>query len=146
MKNITCREKLKREIPENIDDAFYGGCYGCPHIYEYAKRPIWCKFNGSYENCTKCWDRPVGDKGMNYEDINVETQEVIVRVEEHLCKELKIQVPRNLSSDEAMEKAEEIVKSMIDDELLVLTADDWNGIRLCETETEDGSVTEWHDL
>jgi hypothetical protein len=59
-KRITCREKLKREEPELIDDTFCGGCAGCPHIYNYLPPPIYC-LGPHAENCTKCWDRRIDD-------------------------------------------------------------------------------------
>ena len=54
---MTCREKLKMEHPEGLDNEFRGGCNGCPHTYGYAKDPEWCAMNR--ETCTKCWDREV---------------------------------------------------------------------------------------
>ena len=52
---MTCREKLKMEHPEGLDNEWRGGCNGCPHTYGYAKDPEWCAMNR--ETCTRCWDR-----------------------------------------------------------------------------------------
>lgn len=54
---MTCREKLAMEHPEEIDIQCYGGCYACPTLHEYARKPEWCKPGD--ETCTKCWDREV---------------------------------------------------------------------------------------
>lgn len=54
---MTCREKLKIEHPEAIDDDYVGGCDGCPHEYGYESRPSWCVV--SHERCTECWDRDI---------------------------------------------------------------------------------------
>ena len=60
---MTCREKLKLEHPDMIDEEMLGGCQGCPHDYGYAPAP-----DGKCGDCAGCWDRevlegPIGDKG-----------------------------------------------------------------------------------
>lgn len=52
---MTCREKLKIEHPECIDEEYSGGCEGCPHNYGYLPKPDRC----GETTCTKCWDREV---------------------------------------------------------------------------------------
>lgn len=36
---MTCREKLKMEHPELVDERFCGGCYWCPTHYGYLPMP-----------------------------------------------------------------------------------------------------------
>ena len=55
----TCRERLAREHPVDVQDKFIGGCIGCPSVYGYASDPSWCEIGNRVANCTKCWDRPV---------------------------------------------------------------------------------------
>lgn len=52
---MTCREKLKIEHPEYIDEEYAGGCKGCPHNYGYLPAPDRC----GKTNCTECWDRVI---------------------------------------------------------------------------------------
>ena len=59
---MTCREKLKIEHPECIDESICcGGCHGCPHHYGYLDRPSYC--NDQYipveGGCTRCWGREI---------------------------------------------------------------------------------------
>ena len=55
---MTCREKLKMEHPEFVDEHFYGGCYRCPTHYGYLPKPtIGC----GLISCEKCWDREIPD-------------------------------------------------------------------------------------
>lgn len=61
---MTCREKLKIEHPECVDESICcGGCSGCPHHYGYLDRPRYC--NDRYipveEGCTRCWDREISE-------------------------------------------------------------------------------------
>ena len=74
-------------------------------------------------------------------------KKVKVYVEEHLCREIEIEVPDNMSVDERMEYAEEIVKQMYREEEIVLDANDFTGTTLCSvTDEETGNATDWHDL
>jgi hypothetical protein len=54
-KKMTCREKLQKEHPEKINDAYHAGCSGCPHKYGYAKKPDDCNLR----SCEECWDREI---------------------------------------------------------------------------------------
>jgi hypothetical protein len=55
---MTCREKLKLEHPTCVDDRNCGGCYGCPHDYDYAPAP-----DGKCgSSCAECWDREVQEE------------------------------------------------------------------------------------
>lgn len=60
---MTCREKMKKERPENIDSKFYGGCGSCPVRY-YPSARKYCEEYKRCPNepiCTACWDQPVPD-------------------------------------------------------------------------------------
>ena len=58
---MTCREKLKLEHPDKIDKSCMGGCYGCPHHYDYLPKPANCGASNPEEfpYCAKCWDREI---------------------------------------------------------------------------------------
>lgn len=59
---MTCREKLAMEHPEDVDDYFDGGCFGCPSSYKYMNDPEWCK-HSDLTRCGECWDREIpGEK------------------------------------------------------------------------------------
>ena len=65
---MTCREKLKSEHPEFVNDIYYGGCMHCPKTYKYLERPDYCPLNGSYRDrvdfnnaCAICWDREIDE-------------------------------------------------------------------------------------
>lgn len=61
----TCRERLKREYPELINEKWAGGCLNCPDHYGYAPEPKECHAISSWTSdgfdCGKCWDRPVAE-------------------------------------------------------------------------------------
>ena len=61
---MTCREKLKIEHPECIDESIFCGCSGCPHHYGYLDRPSYCTdqyipYIPVQERCTTCWHREI---------------------------------------------------------------------------------------
>ena len=58
---MTCREKLKIEHPECIDESICCGCSGCPHHYGYLDRPSYCGDANIpvEEGCTRCWGREI---------------------------------------------------------------------------------------
>ena len=58
---MTCREKLKIEHPECIDESICCGCSGCPHHYGYLDRPSYCTYQyiPVEVRCTRCWDREI---------------------------------------------------------------------------------------
>ena len=64
----TCRERLKKEHPANVNIACIGGCSGCPSTYGYAPKPAYCLLGKEDDMlkvraaCEKCWDRPVEEK------------------------------------------------------------------------------------
>lgn len=56
-------------------------------------------------------------------------KKVKVFVEEHLCRCIEVEIPEGME-EYAMEFAERKVKRMVDNEEIILTADDYNGVRL----------------
>ena len=72
--------------------------------------------------------------------------QVKVTVEEHLVKDVLVDVPDNITDAyERMDYAENWVKQSIKEEKTVLTADDWNGVRLFSVEdVMTGDVSDWH--
>lgn len=69
---MTCREKLKIEHPELVDDDRCGGCYGCPDHYGYAEKPDNSICDPSEEECRACWDREVESYKYHYSRCNDE--------------------------------------------------------------------------
>lgn len=53
---MTFREKLAQEHLEEVNEEYFGGCYGCPENYGYEKK-FDCATAGV--NCTECWDREI---------------------------------------------------------------------------------------
>lgn len=56
---MTCREKLKMEHPDKLDNGCRGNCLGCPDEYGYLDIPIYCRCDDA--TCTRCWDREIPD-------------------------------------------------------------------------------------
>jgi hypothetical protein len=56
---MTCREKLKREHPNEINERYSGGCTKCPADYCYLDDPSYCDHGVTNAICTKCWDREI---------------------------------------------------------------------------------------
>ena len=72
---------------------------------------------------------------------------VEVSVEETLCKTIKVEVDASFDRDTRMELAEDMVKTQYKNGDIVLTADDYNGVTLCEVhDVETDSYTDWHNL
>ncbi|MEJ8738293.1 DpnD/PcfM family protein [Erysipelotrichaceae bacterium HCN-30851] len=72
---------------------------------------------------------------------------VIVRIEEHLVKEIEVECPDSMNVDERMEYAENKITEAYRKEEIVLTAEDYNGITLREVEdVETGFSTEWKEI
>lgn len=94
---MTCREKLAMEHPEEICEDYTGGCYGCPHHYQYMERPEQCSFGGSGKVCTDCWDREIpvtsnfADSVTQAGKIAKEAEENIQRMAEAV-KEMSVEV------------------------------------------------------
>lgn len=70
---------------------------------------------------------------------------VIVAIEEHLVKEVEVEIDSD-SIDERMQIAEEKVRAMVKNSEIVLTADDYSGTRLFYVEdVESGIGTNWKE-
>jgi hypothetical protein len=61
-KPLSCRDRLKKEHPENINLEFFGGCLSCPDEYGYiSEDKVRCDGllrRPCQETCTACWDQP----------------------------------------------------------------------------------------
>lgn len=57
---MKCRDKLALEHPDYIVPKYLGGCYLCPHDYDYLPKPDYC--TEDEPSCTKCWDREIPTK------------------------------------------------------------------------------------
>lgn len=74
-------------------------------------------------------------------------KKVKVYIEETLCREIEIEVDENLSVDDRMELAEEMVTEMYRNEEIVLTSDDYNGLtQICVEDVETQTVTGWFNI
>lgn len=111
---MTCREKLKLECPNDIDDSWAGGCRGCPHHHGYLAKPADC-CNGVYGTdhiCNACWDREIpGTEPLTYEhatepigkvtDINENENGVTVTIEKEknmATKKTKAELEKELET------------------------------------------------
>lgn len=54
---MTCREKLEKEHPEDINEDYMGGCLKCPHNYGYL--PEISIFECERIDCRDCWNREI---------------------------------------------------------------------------------------
>ena len=98
-------------------------------------------------NCVyfnECGDNTRTEKCEGRKENN-QKRKVKVHVEEHLCRCIEVEIPDNVFDIDAMDFAERKVKEMVDNEEIVLTADDYNGVRLYCVEDEDGKATDWHE-
>ena len=74
---MTCREKLKMEHPEYINEIWAGGCFRCPSDYEYLPKPEYCPDPGSgWDACERCWDREIPEKTCVDEYIEKEAEKI----------------------------------------------------------------------
>ncbi len=74
-------------------------------------------------------------------------KKVKVWIEEHLCKEVEVEVPDTMNVDERMEYAEKYVWNAYYKGEIVLDANDFTGTTLCSVmDEETGKGTDWHDL
>ena len=70
---------------------------------------------------------------------------VIVAIEEHLVKEVEVEVDSN-DIDERIQIAEERIRAMVKNSKIVLTADDYSGTRLFYVQdVESGIGTNWKE-
>ena len=73
-------------------------------------------------------------------------KKVKVYIEEHLCKEVEIEVPDNLNVDERIELAEEKAREMYRNEEIILTSDDYTTTLVCAFDMETDISTEWNEI
>lgn len=66
---MTCREKLKIEHPEYVNDVYAGGCKCCPYCYGYMGKPNYCEDFGDEIFCRNCWNREIpGTENIHIKD------------------------------------------------------------------------------
>ena len=73
-------------------------------------------------------------------------KKVKVYVEEHLCREIEIEVPDNMNVNERMEYAEQKAIEMYKNQEIVLTADDYTTTEICACDVETTTYTEWNEI
>ena len=74
-------------------------------------------------------------------------KKVKIWIEEHLCREIEVEVPDDMNVDDRMEYAENIAREQYKCGEIVLDADDFTGTTLCSVmDEETGNATDWHDL
>lgn len=56
---MTCREKMKVENPDYVNDKWCGGVCGCPSSQNWLPDPVDCCKGSDDEICRKCWDREI---------------------------------------------------------------------------------------
>ena len=71
---------------------------------------------------------------------------VKVAIEEHLCKEVEIEVPDSVVASDDVEAVLKKAIEMYENEEIVLTADDFNGIRLIAITDDTVTNTEWDEF
>ena len=108
---MTCRERLKLEHPEKINDKLLGGCEGCPHDYGYLDKPKTCG-----RSCDKCWDREIPeDKGI----ISQPIKDAMAKLGEECVKQSKeLDKAHESWSHELPEKFKPDVEEIPSDEVL----------------------------
>lgn len=70
---MTCREKLKMEHPEKVNNEAYGGCEKCPHHYGYLEKPEDC----AKLACDACWDREIPGTEPTPEEPKIDIHKII---------------------------------------------------------------------
>ena len=58
---MTLREKMAEVKPDEIDEMWIGGVFGCPFEYDFLGVKKECPYpelKVCDENCEKCWNRP----------------------------------------------------------------------------------------
>lgn len=59
---MTCREKLKIEHPDFVNERFKAGCRRCPHTYGYLSKPERCNIGDPDFGCIDCWNREIPEQ------------------------------------------------------------------------------------
>ena len=103
---MTCREKLKKEHPEDVDEKWGGGCYGCPDADTrryIATNQTACLGNrvtrSGQETCRKCWDTEIPDTEPTTQEPETTPSESIEPTEQ------KSSIPRMRDLECLMHKA-----------------------------------------
>ena len=74
---MTCREKLKTEHPEYINEIWAGGCFRCPSDYKYLPKPEYCPDPDSdYDACERCWNREIPEKARIDEYVEEKSEKI----------------------------------------------------------------------
>lgn len=71
---MTYREWLAENHPDDVDDGYQGGCYGCPHEHFIdATRPEYCRHSNltGNERCGRCWNREIPGTENNEKEENM---------------------------------------------------------------------------
>ena len=57
---MTLRDKVKEVEPDDVDDDYIGGVYGCPYEYDYLEERYskYCKLL----TCDECWSQEYIEK------------------------------------------------------------------------------------
>ena len=71
---------------------------------------------------------------------------VKVTIEEHLTKEVEIDVPDSVIEDNDTEAVIQKAREMYDNGEIVLTPDDFSGIKLIAITDEEFGETEWEEF
>ena len=74
-------------------------------------------------------------------------KKVRIWIEEHLCREVEVEVPDDMNVADRMECAENIVREQYKNGEIILDADDFNGVvEICVQDVETETTTEWYDM
>ena len=73
-------------------------------------------------------------------------KKVKIWIEEHLCREIEVEVPDSLDVDERMELAERKAIEMYKNQKIILTADDYTTTEICACDVETTTYTEWNEI
>ena len=111
---MTFKEKIMRDNPNNVDEAYDGGVYGCPHHYGYEKGP--CPYETPlYGECVECWNRTIPGtendilKGEKKMEVTRKTKKELLEEIAELKKEVK-----DLQDREECDKCTKAMKMQYD--------------------------------
>lgn len=72
---------------------------------------------------------------------------MIVRIEEHLVREIELESPINMEIEERIKYAKKKIIENYKKSRIILNADDYNGITLIEVEdTKTGIISPWKEI
>lgn len=75
---MTFREKLQAEHPEEVNEMFTGGCYGCPYEYDYESHCNCASVEAGRctdDRCRNCWDREMPEEKKAEEPVEIKIEE-----------------------------------------------------------------------